>query len=123
MGCSLQTLSLGWKEESLWESLPDCLQTLQSFCFGESRAPWECRRLGSIMLPGGRGSLERSCSGPSQITQVCLQHSSPKAAQSLLLLSCPTDPWGQLTHEDPCTPRQGHSTLPGSYSAAAPPLP
>lgn len=122
-GCSLQHSRLGWRGESLWVTLANCLQTLRSFCFGKSRVPWECRWLGSITLLGGRGSLERSCSGPSQITQVGLQHSSSNTAQSPLLLSCPTDPRGRLTHEDPCAPGLRHSTLPGAYLAAAPPLP
>lgn len=69
----------------------------------------------------GRTGLEQSPTGVLQHrTGVYLQHSILNTAQSPLLLSCPTDLQGQLTHKDPCAPGLG---APGLYPVAASPLP
>lgn len=58
--------------------------------------------------------------GSSDTGLESIQHSIPNTAQTPLLLSCPTDLEGQLTHKDPCTRGWG---APGLYPVSASPLP
>lgn len=108
-GYCLQPPSLRWKGKSLRESLPNCLQTAGSFCFGKSQVPQESRlwqHHAAAWKGGVTGAVLPSLS-PKQQPKCCPEPSAsqlPHRDTSLTKTPAPQG-WG-TTHFLACTRRE-----------------
>lgn len=119
-GYSPQPLSLGGKK-SLWESLSNHLQTLQSFCFEKSQEPWAGSCCQAAEGDDGHSGLEQSTTGLLRHRTGVYPTQHPKPCPDSSTLKLPYRPGGTAHSQRPLYTRTGGSWLVPSVSIPTPP--